>query len=105
MTGIIAEADQLRSAGALEEYESAWLRETFAWFNERLPVPPFPRSWPRDAVCWFKADAGDAIHRMWGLVSFLREHGMPVRLLRARCPGRILYEDRYQVVVDEWKRI
>jgi len=41
---------------------------------------------------------------MWDLVAILREHGAPVRILRSQTPGKILYEDEYQVVVLEWKR-
>jgi hypothetical protein len=52
-------------------------------------------------VTWFKDDAGDAISRMWDLVAILRESGVPVRLLRSTNPGRIAYEDDFQVVVEE----
>ena len=106
LTGIITEARLLRDDGALEAYEAEWLEATYAWLNQNLPCPPFSSSgWCRDAVSWFKDDAGDAIGRMWGIVSLLREHGLPVRLLRSRNPGKILYEDDYQVVVVEHRRI
>jgi len=39
------------------------------------------------------------------LVELLREHGLSVRLLRSRNPGKILYEDDYQVVVRDWKHL
>jgi hypothetical protein len=106
LTGIIAEARLLRDDGQLERYEAEWLEETYEWLNENLPCPPFSSSrWSREAVSWFKDDAGKAIERMWGIVSLLREHGLQVRLLRSRNPGKIIYEDQYQVVVEEWKRI
>ena len=54
---------------------------------------------------WFKHDAQDAISRMWDLVALLHTHGQPVRMLRSRNPGRILYEDDFQVVVAEWKHL
>jgi hypothetical protein len=37
------------------------------------------------------------------LAALLTEHDIPVRMLKARSPGKILYEDRYQVVVREWR--
>jgi len=42
---------------------------------------------------------------MWEIASLLKEHGVPVRMLRSTNPGKILYQDDYQIVVDEWKRI
>jgi hypothetical protein len=90
----------------LEEHQLVWLEETYAWLNEHLPCPPFSTSrWSRDAVTWFKDNAGDPIKRMWEIVMLLREHGVPVRLLRSKNPGKVLYEDEYQVVVEEWKHI
>jgi len=105
LTGVITEARILRDDGRLEAYEVQALEKAYEWLNLHLPCPPFSSSnWPRAAVCWFKDDAGDAVRRMWDLVAILREHGAPVRILRSQTPGKILYEDEYQVVVLEWKR-
>jgi hypothetical protein len=52
-----------------------------------------------------KDDAGEPVSRMWEIVSLLRDHGSPVRLLRSRNPGRVLYEDQFQVVVTDWNRL
>jgi hypothetical protein len=106
LTGIVTEARLLRDQGHLSAAEDARLEETYDWFNHNLPVPPFStQSWPRDVVAWFKDDARDAIHRMWDLVALLEEHGRPVRLLRSKHPGRLVYEDDFQIVVEEWKRL
>lgn len=43
--------------------------------------------------------------RMWEIALVLREHGVPVRMLRSKNPGKVLYEDPYQIVVEEWKRL
>lgn len=106
LTGVITHARLLRDAGQLDEHEAEWLEETYEWLNEHLPRPPFSSSgWSRDAVSWFKDGAGKSIERVWGIVSLLRKHGLAVRLLKSHNPGKILYEDRYQVVVEEWKHI
>lgn len=105
LTGIVTEARWLRDAGRLSAEEAARLEESYNWLNEHLPVPPFStRSWPRDVVAWFRDDAHDAIGRMWDL-ALLEEHGRPVRLLRSQDPGRVLYQDDFQIVVEEWKRL
>ena len=106
LTGIIAEARLLRDRGGLDQYQVSWLEETYVWFNANLPVPPYKSTnWPRDAVAWFKDDAGEPIRRMWEIVSLLKEHGVPVRMLRTSSPGKVLYEDAYQIVVEEWKQL
>ena len=106
LTGIVTEARLLRDAGRLSSEEAAQLEESYNWLNDHLPVPPFAtRGWPRDVVGWFRDDAHDVIARMWDLVALLEEHGCPVRLLRSKNPGRVLYQDDFQVVVEEWKRL
>jgi hypothetical protein len=104
LTGLIAEARLLRDRDDLDQYQIAWLEDTYDWFNEYLPCPPFSSStWPRDAVSWFKDDAGESIRRMWELAALLQQHGIPVRMLRSANPGKILYEDAFQIVVEEWR--
>jgi hypothetical protein len=106
LTGIITEARLLRDDGRLSGPDAARLDAAYAWFNDHLPDPPFEDGlWPRDAVAWFKDDAGEPVSRMWEIVSLLRDHGSPVRLLRSRNPGRALYEDQFQVVVTDWNRL
>src|SRR5262245_18107767 len=106
LTGVVTEIGCLREAGELEEYEVTLLEETYTWLNDHLPCPPFSTSrWPKQAACWFKDDAGACIERMWVLVSMLKEHGVATRVLRSRNPGKVLYEDEYQIVVREWSRI
>lgn len=106
LTGIITESRLLRDTGVLTQDEDRWLEEVYEWFNANLPLPPFSdRSFPEHAACWFRDDAGDAIRKMRELAAFLTQHGVSVRMLRARNPGKILYEDSYQIVVKEFKRL
>jgi hypothetical protein len=106
LTGIFTEARLLRDRGELTHDEEGRLADLYAWFNEHVPVPPFSAGRIRgDVVAWFKDDAGDPVTQMWGLATLLREHGLEVRLLRSMNPGRVVYEDWVQVVVDEWNRL
>jgi hypothetical protein len=105
LTGIITEARLLRDRGELYRYESEHLEILFDWFNEHLPCPPFQdkfRSgeWTRDAVAWFRPDAEGPVGRMWDIVAILREHGVPVRLVTTQRPGKVVYEDAYQIVAE-----
>jgi hypothetical protein len=40
--------------------------------------------------------------RIWDIVALLREHGMLVRLVTTNKPGKIVYQDRYQVVAETY---
>jgi hypothetical protein len=105
LTGIMTEARLLRDAVELYDYESERLEAAYEWFNEHLPCPPFEKKlrtgeWTRDAVAWFRADAKGPIERMWDIVAILREHGVAVRMVTTERPGRVVYEDEYQVVAE-----
>ncbi len=106
MTGIVTEARLLRDRGHLTPEEEDRLERTYAWLNANLPCPPFSTAgWSRDAVSWFKDSAEAAIREFRLLATLLEEHGRPVRMLRSRNPGKVLYEDSFQVVVVEWKTL
>jgi hypothetical protein len=106
LTGIVTEARFLRDRGDLSDDEASRLEDAYEWFNDHLPVPPFAASdWPRDVVAWFKDDAHEEVQRMWDIVALLEDHGVQVRLLRSKNPGRVLYEDSRQVVVAEWNQL
>jgi len=42
---------------------------------------------------------------MWDLVAIIENHNVPIRLLRSQNPGNVVYDDEYQVLVEEWRRI
>lgn len=105
LTGVITEAELFRQAGELDEEEEGRLEAIFDWFNEHLPCPPFRKKirsgeWTQDAVCWFRDDAREPIRRIWDIVAILSEHGMCVRMVTSEQPGRIVYQDAYQVVAE-----
>lgn len=75
------------------------------WFNENLEKPTrFRRS--RNArgedlgVCWFKATATSHIAKMHEMRCVVEQCGVGVRVVKARRPGYIVYEDEYQVVAE-----
>ena len=106
LTGIIAEARLLREQGELTVEEEDRLEAMYDWFNGHVPVPPFSEGrFPSDAVAWFKHDAGEAVTKMWDVAALLREHGIGVRMLRSTNPGRVVYEDQVQVLVEEWNQL
>jgi hypothetical protein len=111
LTGIITIARILRDDGELFRHEVDLLEDAFDWFNHHLPCPPFQEklrtgAWTRDAVSWFRDDAGEVIRRIWDVVAILEKHGVPIRLVKAENPGKIVYSDPFQVVAEtlRWAR-
>jgi hypothetical protein len=109
LTGIITAARILRDDGDLDEYQIEIVNATFDWLNEHIPCPPFSDSldsgkWSEDAVAWFRPEARDAIQKMWDLVAVLKDHDVPIRVLRTENPGLIRYRDQFQIVTETPKQ-
>ena len=76
------------------------------WFEDNLLVPENVQSfcvrakgvWHKDGVCWFRADASEAISHGHVLAALLEDHGIPVECIRTKNPGTIFYRDDMQVV-------
>jgi hypothetical protein len=106
LTGIVTEARLLRDKGELTVAEEELLTAVYTWLNAYLPCPPFSTSgWSKNAVAWFKDSATESIRQFRILTALLEQHDRTVRMLRSTNPGKILYEDRFQVVVEEWKHL
>ncbi len=108
LDGVIGEARRFDEAGNLFRHESELLVQAFEWLNENLPCPPFSQKlrsgeWTREAVSWFRPGAKAPIDRVWAIVAILKEHGVPVRMVTTKNPGKIVYEDQYQVVAETLK--
>src|SRR5687768_12920276 len=86
---ILRETREDLPAAALGE-----MRAAFRWFNTNLPVP---RRLPKNAVCWFRADARESLERLRTLVEIFRLAGRPVWMQATRTPGRVVNRDEFQV--------
>lgn len=106
LTGLVTEARLLRDRGELTAVEEEHLEAVYAWLNSNLPCPPFSTAgWSRNAVAWFKDTAGESVRQFRILAALLEQHNCSVRMLRSSNPGKVLYEDEFQVVVEEWKKL
>lgn len=97
--GVLIAAHELRDSDKLSADEHGVLQDALRWFNQNLHVPPclkLPEN--RRALSWFKSDAKAPLSRMWALVEILKAHGLQVELHKTRTPGRVIYEDGWQVV-------
>ncbi|MBP7902414.1 MAG: hypothetical protein KA015_06325 [Spirochaetes bacterium] len=86
-----------------DEISEYWIQRK--WFEENLPVPPFYNDGNSiNAITWYKNnDMGNSMYkRMNFYLDMAAKYNMPLSIsVCAEEPGRIVYEDDYQIgVVD-----
>ncbi|KIC18662.1 hypothetical protein [Leisingera sp. ANG-Vp] len=82
------------------------LRRVLDWFNDHLSTPQrfFYRPGSKSeisGVCWFRDSAKDHVSQARYLAWLVSDLGTPVEELRHKSPGRILWEDEFQVVASK----
>lgn len=92
--GVFIASWDLKDAQELSKSEEERLLAIRRWFNDNLPAPD---DIDQKAIFWFKTSSQDCIQRIWELVNFLRGHGYFVEEIASDRPGKIVYEDRFQV--------
>ena len=103
--GIFHAAGKLRDSGSLSPSEETLLQEIRDWFNINLEKPNrFTSSKPpyyrkrQNGISWFKDSAGKHIGKMQEMVAMLKHHDVPVRMIKTKRPGYVVYEDEFQIV-------
>jgi hypothetical protein len=104
--GIFVAVDHLRRAGRLSDADEETYFDIDDWFNAELPDPPFYQDGNSiQAVTWFKAEsAGAMLIRLDALRRILRRYDVPYDFVHSTDPGRIVYEDHYQIGVIPYER-
>lgn len=98
--GLFRCCELLESAEDLPASARSQARAAFRWFTKHLPVP---RRLPRNAVCWFRAGAAESLGRIRVLIEVYRMVGRPVWMQATRTPGRVVYQDEYQVAAVAYR--
>ena len=94
--GIFGEAYTVVRADDPTLHTRDHLKSLLEWFEGNLPLPDRSRLDDR-AIFWFKASQGELIRRAWELAWCLDQQGVAIAFLKTRRPGRVVFEDRYQV--------
>lgn len=100
--GIFAAVHRLQEAGLLTDEEKAVYYEIDQiWFQENLPNPPFyDDDKPGKPITWFKtATTGFMVKKLQPLMDMLEKYSKPYDIVYTNFPGRIVYEDEWQVAV------
>ncbi|MFJ5684392.1 hypothetical protein [Streptomyces sp. NPDC093099] len=104
--GVFALANGLARQGVLTDEQWSFWRAGNDWYDANYPDPSTidphvydPELHP-GAVAWFKtsAPAAELIGRVDGYLEILTAHGVECHMIRSTDPGKVVYEDEYQVV-------
>ena len=93
--GIFRAAARVEMRSHLTVWSRELLRSSLDWFNDNLPVPRLDDPDWR-ALFWFRPQS-DVVREMWQLVAILREEEVAVGLRYTKMPGRIVYQDEFQI--------
>lgn len=79
-------------------------RTSVDWFNDSIGLPtcylnPFPDEIKFHSKSWFVYRQEEYLFKALRLSGLLRKHNIPVTIYLSECPGKIIYQDKYQVVV------
>ncbi|MFC8129372.1 hypothetical protein [Streptomyces sp. NPDC057302] len=104
-TGVFGLVNGLARNGRLTAEQERFRRTNNDWYDNAYPDPSTvdPTIYDHDvnprAVAWFKVTATHLIERVPGYLEILDAHGIECRVVRSSDPGRVVYEDEFQVVV------
>lgn len=102
-TGLFGPALDIVYGDSAEAWLWRELRMTLDWFNDHLDQPavfrPSRRMWNgRCGVCWFRPEATAHIRQARHLAWLVSQAGAPIREVRARQVGEIVWRDEHQIV-------
>ena len=100
--GIFTAIHRLKRDGKLTEAEkSTYYEIDQVWFPENLPNPPFyDDDNPGKPITWFKtATTAHMLEKLKPLVAMMDKYSVPYYVVYTNSPGRIVYEDEFQVAV------
>ncbi len=106
-TGFLAAAQHLHEEGMLEKEVHKILLQNLLWIEEHLPKrPDFPQNQnePSSPMSWLKDTSTQHLKAMQNIQEILEQNDILVEVLEVDNPGKIIYEDEWQIVAMPFMR-
>ena len=98
--GVFSMAMQLIQNDVMDEEDRGLFEEIDSWFAENLPWPPQCKRQEK-VVCFFKTENAEEMMQWMGPVLWLLDkYKHPYYVVYTNTPGKIVYEDKYQIAVE-----
>ncbi|UGY94589.1 hypothetical protein [Streptomyces gobiensis] len=103
--GVFVLVNGLARDGKLTDGQERFRRANNDWYDASYPNPAhvdptvYDHTVNPGAAAWFKSSARALLDRVDGYLEILAAHGVECERLRSADPGKIVYEDEYQIVV------
>ena len=100
--GLFMAMGDLRDSNVMYDYEITQASDIYNWFKENLKVPYVQSSESSyyskpQAISWFKDSATEHISKMREYAQIFEAHDVHVIQITTERPGKVVYEDEYQV--------
>ncbi len=96
--GIFAVMHGLVNRKALNEEEEKTFIRIRTWFEENLDQPDFYENGNTvQGITWFKPDSVQMIEKLKPLMVIMDRHGVEYEIREESNPGKIIYEDVFQI--------
>ena len=98
--GVFSMAMQLIQNDVMDEEDRGLFEEIDSWFAENLPWPPQCKRQEK-VVCFFKTEnSKEMMQWMRPILWLLDKYNHPYYVVYTNTPGKIVYEDKYQIAVE-----
>lgn len=97
--GILGAAFRLQKSGRLVGASLEQLTNILDWLQDSFITPDiFDKPENLKGVCWFKDQQVEIIEKVKSLIPIMENNHLAIRIENSISPGKIIYEDIYQVV-------
>ena len=97
--GVFQLAFELRDSRNLPSYAHIELQRNLKWLKMHLKSPNLLMDEEHyRAIAWFKPEAQEPLKRIWAIKAVLEEFGYHIDIIKTANPGKIIYEDGWQVI-------
>lgn len=102
--GVFQIAFEVRNSPEINAYDASEIMRHINWLKQNLHSPDLDDQDYR-AIFWFKDSAREPMRHIWAIKPYLEAYGHWIEVIKTWTPGKIVYEDSWQVAAKPWRRM